>query len=353
MNGSFEDENICTEYLKNCAPEGWMVTTTAGNYYFDDAEFAQDKEHFVGLLAGNATKRNIRTYLRSRLLCGLRNGHQYKVEFYIRSYQNILDSIGVYFSDKEILYQKDLIKKSPAFFIKQDSAFNAANYLDWQKVSINFTATGNEIFFAIGNFKKLDFSNIGKSKNAFLDINFKEDLYFFIDNITLQPLNSNEKLCNDAVAIKDEEYEVNERHHYLDKKMYVYGKNPPKVPPLPKTVIQKIDTLIIPDVLFATNSYALNNKATAVLDSFINYGRSKQVDSIIIEGHTDNRGSVELNNKLSIDRAMSVNNYMHTYFNTETKINGYGIAKPIADNTTPVGRQKNRRVEIYLYTSEK
>ena len=38
MNEGFEEENICTEFIKNCAPEGWISTSLTSNYYFDDVK---------------------------------------------------------------------------------------------------------------------------------------------------------------------------------------------------------------------------------------------------------------------------------------------------------------------------
>jgi hypothetical protein len=51
-NGSMEDENICTEYLKNCAPEGWIVSSLQSNFYFNDPAAAYHGQHFIGLPAG-------------------------------------------------------------------------------------------------------------------------------------------------------------------------------------------------------------------------------------------------------------------------------------------------------------
>jgi hypothetical protein len=100
VNGSFEVENICTEYEKNCAPEGWIATSLFYNYYFD-ALFnkgpvkARTGTHYVGLTAGSLGMQGIRNFIRSRLLCGLQKGHQYKLEMYICSLHRILDSIGI------------------------------------------------------------------------------------------------------------------------------------------------------------------------------------------------------------------------------------------------------------------
>jgi chemotaxis protein MotB len=72
-----------------------------------------------------------------------------------------------------------------------------------------------------------------------------------------------------------------------------------------------------------------------------------------IEGYTDSTGLPEANLKLSERRAAAVKQALvergvdHTRLTTE----GFGQARPIADNATTAGRRKNRRVEIYLIGS--
>jgi len=72
---------------------------------------------------------------------------------------------------------------------------------------------------------------------------------------------------------------------------------------------------------------------------------------ILIEGHTDNTGPDKYNWKLSTERALSVVDILLE----NTKISplritasGRGMHRPVADNTTDTGRQKNRRIEIIL-----
>jgi OOP family OmpA-OmpF porin len=69
---------------------------------------------------------------------------------------------------------------------------------------------------------------------------------------------------------------------------------------------------------------------------------------VIIEGHTDNLGGKDMNEKLSAKRANSVKNYLTQKFGiAESRLTakGYGMSKPIVSNKTKAGRQKNRRVE--------
>lgn len=71
----------------------------------------------------------------------------------------------------------------------------------------------------------------------------------------------------------------------------------------------------------------------------------------VIEGHTDDVGSDEHNMQLSQQRAESVVNYLVDKFGIDRSrlaAKGYGKTRPIADNATEEGRQKNRRIEAII-----
>ena len=72
--------------------------------------------------------------------------------------------------------------------------------------------------------------------------------------------------------------------------------------------------------------------------------------SLSIDGHTDNVGSDELNQKLSDNRAAAVKSYLVSKGIDASRItsSGHGETMPIADNTTAAGRQQNRRSEMTL-----
>ena len=70
-----------------------------------------------------------------------------------------------------------------------------------------------------------------------------------------------------------------------------------------------------------------------------------------LAGYTDNTGSLQTNMRLSKERAEAVKNYLVSKgvnsFNVEAF--GFGPNNPIASNSTPEGRQLNRRVEFTLF----
>lgn len=74
-------------------------------------------------------------------------------------------------------------------------------------------------------------------------------------------------------------------------------------------------------------------------------------NKIIIEGHTDSKGSDEDNRKLSSQRAASVKKYLINGSNisgSHIDIIGYGESRPIADNKTRKGQKQNRRIDIVI-----
>ena len=108
-------------------------------------------------------------------------------------------------------------------------------------------------------------------------------------------------------------------------------------------------------ILFKTNKYDLNDNSKASLAKLANVMRNNADCSIDIQGHTDSKGTDAINNPLSMNRAQSVANYLNTCGVPATQfknVSGFGSTQPVADNATEEGRQKNRRVEVYLYASE-
>ncbi|HVK96862.1 MAG TPA: OmpA family protein, partial [Flavisolibacter sp.] len=69
---------------------------------------------------------------------------------------------------------------------------------------------------------------------------------------------------------------------------------------------------------------------------------------LVLEGHTDNSGPVDLNMALSKQRAETVRNYLVAkgVDPSRLSVQEFGAKNPIADNSTEQGRNKNRRVVI-------
>ena len=113
-------------------------------------------------------------------------------------------------------------------------------------------------------------------------------------------------------------------------------------------------------ILFATNKADLNATSKASLTQFAEVLKENRDMDIAIIGHTDNTGSDAVNNPLSKNRAQSVSKFLKSQGVASAQIktiDGQGstnpVADPVADNSTAEGRKQNRRVEVYMYASEK
>ena len=108
-------------------------------------------------------------------------------------------------------------------------------------------------------------------------------------------------------------------------------------------------------VRFDTNKSSLTAAAKANLDKLIPVFQEYADTNITIFGYTDSTGSADYNLKLSGERAAAVKSYLASKGLVASRFNvtGLGIADPIADNATPEGRSKNRRVEFAITANEK
>lgn len=102
------------------------------------------------------------------------------------------------------------------------------------------------------------------------------------------------------------------------------------------------------NIEFDTNKTDIKDQYNDELFIFADVMKKYPYLKITIEGHTDNVGNAKKNQILSQERAESVKNYLVTKFGIDASrlsAKGYGQFKPIADNATKEGKQKNRRVE--------
>lgn len=119
----------------------------------------------------------------------------------------------------------------------------------------------------------------------------------------------------------------------------------PKPKPVPKIV--RLDSMS----LFDSGKSALKDGSTKILVNALVGIKARTGWLIVVSGHTDNTGSVQLNQTLSLQRAEAVRNWMRDTGDIPEScfaVQGYGDSRPIVSNDTPDGRAHNRRVEISL-----
>lgn len=125
-------------------------------------------------------------------------------------------------------------------------------------------------------------------------------------------------------------------------------------PPPPNDQIRLIQSkrgaaIAISDkLLFDFGKATLRSEATSALDQIAALLKNKSSAKVLIEGHTDNRGSREANERISLQRANNVRQALidRGVDAAQLGASGYGFEEPIESNETDTGRAKNRRVEV-------
>ena len=115
-----------------------------------------------------------------------------------------------------------------------------------------------------------------------------------------------------------------------------------------RTADNELKVNVPSDISFDVGSAAVKPEMRPVLDQF-----AQGLDAsmhVRIVGHTDNTGSDAFNDRLSVERADSVRDYLVARGVSAQRIatSGRGEREPVADNGTAAGRAQNRRVEIFL-----
>lgn len=263
-------------------------------------------------------KPHCREYIQIQLSEPLVAGQDYLAEMWVSHLPKSLrvNNLGFYFSKEKI----EEITDGVLNFAPQA---NARDILEgknhrWIKVSDRFQAETDAEYLIIGN--------------------------FFTDEQTLTK--------------PGDEGSLPYAYYYIED--VVVKKIPPILPiPVPEDDLTKIKLeagKIIPlrDIYFEYDRWELMPRSFVELKKLLRIMEENPQLAIEVCGHTDSTGEDEYNRTLSEKRARSVVEYLnaHGIPSTRTRFKGCGSAQPVATNSTPQGRQLNRRVEFVVLQSE-
>ena len=117
---------------------------------------------------------------------------------------------------------------------------------------------------------------------------------------------------------------------------------------IPLQPIEANAAIVLKNIFFETSKYEIKPESGAELNEVVQLMKDNPTLRIQITGHTDNVGKPVDNKTLSENRARAVTNYIiaHGIAAGRLTFKGFGDTQPVADNSTPEGRAKNRRTEL-------
>ncbi|NTW25349.1 MAG: OmpA family protein [Lentimicrobium sp.] len=120
-------------------------------------------------------------------------------------------------------------------------------------------------------------------------------------------------------------------------------------PPIQKEEIEIIDKAFS-NLEFESGKSIIKSSSFSSLNELAELMVLRKMWKVVLSGHTDNTGSPDKNMELSKNRVQAVKDYLIKQGVMEFRIRAewFGQEKPIADNKTAAGRQKNRRVEMKM-----
>jgi outer membrane protein OmpA-like peptidoglycan-associated protein len=346
INGSFDEPNVCTEYEAKCAPAGWFYVYATGPGWGYKPKINSSPYSIQLFSAQN--KDNTRSFWQTVLARRVIPKQDYLVELDVSAENGSpdLNDIGISLSEK-MYFAVYSDYKLPQEYISLADAQVKKLPNGWFRVSKICSFTDTMQVLVIGNFSQKSNAQILKERK-----NKKGYIVTNIDNLSLVPVAKNGTLTSadpDIVStgIKDSLYNIRDRHRGLYELanrhaiMAVENMSPRK------KINTQVDTLVIPDIAFAFDSYELVDRPLLVqqIQPLIN-GR---ISKILVEGFTDAKGSPGYNDTLSAQRAAAVANLLITEFPLVkylTESRGLGISRKYTDDN------KNRRVEIIIYKQQ-
>lgn len=186
-----------------------------------------------------------------------------------------------------------------------------------------------------------DFDNDGDS---ILDVNDRcpndrEDMDTFQD----------EDGCPDPDNDQDQILDVDDQCPLVPGVLEMHGC--PLPPPRALVVVTKERIELQETVLFGTDNAEILPGSFPLMDAIANVlAEHTEIETVEVEGHTDNTGSAPHNQKLSDRRAQSVVTALLSRGVARSRLSskGYGLTRPLLPNDTDENRSKNRRVELRI-----
>ena len=239
------------------------------------------------------------------------------------------NNIGVQFRTSKLNQNKnwnDSLAKNPQQYLTKEVIGNTNG---WKKFQFLFTADKAYTNFYIGNFKddKETLTNLSTAQMRSID-----SLNSYVPDKTKKAVSVEKKkriayYCIDNVSLR--------KGNLIDAPVIFNEKS----------------TYTFKNVTFETAKSVLISNSTAEIDALFDFLSKNPKLNVLIQGHTDNKGTEKSNQLLSEQRAQSVATYLTNkgFSNAKIKTEGFGSKNPIATNDSEEGRATNRSVEVKFW----
>ena len=303
----------------------YHVDSPAKHCGIKDNYFGSEDPHSGKAYAGFCVTPQYREFLACALKTPLVKGKQYKVSFFIshgdKASVSYIKEIGVLFLKRERILPFGIpMSVPPQIVFYQDTGFTFHN--GWQELTAIYTADGTEQWMYIGahewqcdTCKSVPGTPRTENPYIFGGLLMKE-AHYYVDDVSVTEVIPGEIAMPPADTTEKT---------FITGLVYSYS-----------------------NILFATNSAALDERAAPVLDPIIAHLNAHPQLTVGISGHTDSVGTDADNYRLSLARADAVKKYLtgHGVAPERITTTGYGESWPLVPNDTEKNRAQNRRVDF-------
>lgn len=304
-NGSFSEVLIESTYIEGIANHlpHWFPASGTPDYF----AMAPDTNGALGIRVATAEGSYLE-YIAQRLDQPLRAGYSYGFRMKVKlaaASAMAANAMGAWFGPKVMDFGYFSQMQLPDPQIRHPEKVVLVNTNQWVWVEGEFTAKGDERFLVIGSFMEQRNMKLESFKGA------APEAYYLLDDVELFVLNASTRLT-------------------------------------PFDYLKKGDILTLENVWFENDRDELLPQSLKTLDELIDYLGVFRERKIAINGHTSSVGDYIHNVDLSDRRSKQVKAYLVSRGIDESRLTtrGFGPDRPIADNGSPEGQAKNRRVEI-------
>lgn len=362
-NSSFEEYRECPKKIDALGTltivDAWFQPTAGSADYYNICGSKecgvpknklgyQSAHRGMGYCGIYCSKTDYREYLQTQLKQPLLAGQTYELTFFVSLSEyssgcvatigGLLTKERISDTNRMVLMKKEIKKLSPQ--ISQTIAtyyepqvvnpFDRVitDYRGWTMITGKFVAQGGEEFLTIGNFFPASKSNVQDHDSLTYLL---PGAYYYIDDVSLYCLTCGDTTPQLVAAMTDT----------VTIEQKILGTEAP---------LQEGNTFILKNIFFDFDKSVVLQQSYNELKGLVQILNKYPKMKIEVGGHTDGRGSIDYNQRLSESRAKAVVDYLISkgIDPARLKYKGYGKTQPIDSNNTDEGRARNRRVEFKI-----